>query len=307
MFKRFLGCLLVAGLLTGCGQTPQQNQNLHSENPLSENKASPKAHFELEQKLSDFAYVPQSWPEALKADLWLPERADAAPVVMLIHGGGWSSRDRSDMDDIAEQLVSAGFAAFNVSYRFAPKHTFPAQLNDLMQAKQWLAQHAQHYNLRSDAIAVWGYSAGAHLAALLGSVDTEDGDSNEPRAVQFQKQPKVAAVIAGGTPADLRRYPKSPLVNDFLGGTGSELPEVYEQASPMAHISADDAAVFLYHGEKDFLVEVAQATDYHQALQAAGLETELYLHPWREHSTMFLFGAEAERKAINFLQHHYAR
>lgn len=297
MLKRMLGCLLAVSLLVACGQTPGQPQNQPQNNAPTQ--------YELAQKLSDFAYVPQSWPETLKADLWLPARTDQTPVVMLVHGGGWSSRDRSDMNDIAEQLVAAGYAAFNVSYRFAPTHTFPAQLNDLMQAKHWLSQHAAHYNLRSDAIAVWGYSAGAHLAALLGSVDAQDGRDEGERSVQYQAQPEIAAVIAGGTPADLRRYPKSPLVNDFLGGSGSELPAVYEQASPMAQISSDDAAVFLYHGEKDFLVEVEQAIDYHKALKAAGLNTELYLHPWREHSTMFIFAGEAERQAINFLQRHY--
>lgn len=300
MMKQVLGCLLAAGLtvvIAACGHNPQQTTTANGE----------PASYALAKRIDNITFTPDSWPEALQADLWLPERADPAPVVMLVHGGGWYRRDRSDMDSIAEKLVEAGFAAFNVSYRFAPTHTFPAQLDDLMQAKRWLHQHSGAYQLQGDRISAWGYSAGAQLVALMASVNSSVELKPGQRPIRHQDQPKVIAVVAGGIPSDLRRYPQSPLVNDFLGGTGSELPAVYEQASPMAQISADDAAVFLYHGEKDFLVDVTQATDYHEALKAAGLETELYLHPWREHNTMFIFANEAERKAINFLRKQHAR
>ena len=80
-----------------------------------------------------------------------------------------------------------------------------------------------------------------------------------------------------------------------------ELPDLYAEASPAFHISADDPPVFLYHGKQDDPVTRDQAVDYYQALLANGIDAELYLHAWRGHATMFVFGGDAEDKAITFL------
>jgi len=84
------------------------------------------------------------------------------------------------------------------------------------------------------------------------------------------------------------------------------MSERYAQASPAYHISDDDPPVFLYHDKLDFLVTVDQSTDYYEALLAAGVDAELYLHGWREHATMFLFGGDAENRAIRFLNRNNA-
>jgi dipeptidyl aminopeptidase/acylaminoacyl peptidase len=108
-------------------------------------------------------------------------------------------------------------------------------------------------------------------------------------------------VVAGGIPSDLRKYTDSPIVMRFMGGDNHEMPERYAEASPAFHVSSDDPPVFLYHGKLDFLVTEDQAVDYYEALRAAGVEAELYLHRWRGHMSMFLFGGDAEDKAISFL------
>jgi acetyl esterase/lipase len=86
-----------------------------------------------------------------------------------------------------------------------------------------------------------------------------------------------------------------------MGGDNDEMPERYAEASPAFHVSSDDPPVFLYHGKLDFLVTEDQAVDYYETLRAAGVEAELYLHRWRGHMSMFLFGGDAEDKAIAFL------
>ncbi len=68
----------------------------------------------------------------------------------------------------------------------------------------------------------------------------------------------------------------------------------------------DDPPVFLYHGKLDWLVRDDQATDYYDALVASGVPAELYLHRWRGHMTLFLFGGDAEDKAIAFLDRNNA-
>ena len=114
-------------------------------------------------------------------------------------------------------------------------------------------------------------------------------------------------MVAGGIPADLRVYDDSPIVKRFMGGTPADMPERYAQASPLYHVSADDPAVFLYHGKLDSLVSTDQSTHYYDALIDAGVDAELFLHNWYGHMTMFLFGGAAEARAIDFLDRKNAR
>jgi acetyl esterase/lipase len=247
--------------------------------------------------IENIEYTDADWPEPLQADLYLPGKRGPHPVVLVIHGGGWANRSRDDMAGISRKLTRHGYAVLNVNYRLAPRYTYPAQLHDLNQALGWIAENAAVYDLDSRRINTWGYSAGAHLAALVGSVDHPDKKAGLPR---------IRSVVAGGIPSDLRKYSGSPIVMRFMGGDRHEMPQRYAEASPAYHVSGDDPPVFLYHGRLDFLVTPDQATDYYAALQAAGVETELYLHDWREHATMFVFGGAAEKRAIHFLNRNNA-
>jgi acetyl esterase/lipase len=278
--------LLPALLLSGC--------YVHlNEQAWPESTAN---RYQIDRVLRDIVYTEPEWPEQLRADLYLPNRRGPLPVVLTIHGGGWANRDRGDMADISRELAERGYAVLNLNYRFAPQYTYPAQLLDLQQALGWINANASRYRLDPQRINAWGYSAGAHLAALLGGFDEAKLPRNAPRDL-----PRLRAVVAGGIPADLRKYDNSPIIERFLGGTLGDIPERYAEASPVYHVSADDPAVFLYHGKFDFLVTPDQPRDYYDALIAAGVETELYLHSFRGHGTMFLFGGDAESRAIDFL------
>jgi len=283
------GLILVSALLSSACQVHYAGQ------ALAPPPANPQLGYSLEREVRDIVFTEAGWPQALHADLYLPRRAGLIPVVLTIHGGGWANRDRADMADISQKLAGHGYAVFNLDYRFAPRYTFPAQLDDLYQALSWIVANAERYRFDLDRINAWGYSSGAHLAALLGGFD------RSAAAAAARELPRLRAVIAGGIPADLRKYDDSPIVERFLGGKADQIPQRYAEASPAYHVSADDPAVFLYHGKLDFLVTPDQPEDYYDALLAAGVDAELYLHRWRGHATMFLFGSDAETRAIDFL------
>ena len=279
--------LVLVAVLGGCAT--------HQRNTVA--TPAPIERYQAARILPDVVFTGADRAEPLKADLYLPRKAGRKAVVLVIHGGGWASRDRDDMTGISEKLMQHGYAVMNVSYRFAPVHTYPAQLLDLRQALQWLVVNADRFNLDVERINVWGYSSGAHLGALLASYDFHQTDP----AKGFPELPKIRAVVAGGTPADLRKYNRSPVVMRFLGGAREELPDLYAEASPISHISADDPPVFLYHGKLDLMVTVDHATEYYAALRANGVDAELYVNPWLGHLTMFVLGGDAEAEAINFL------
>jgi len=243
----------------------------------------------------DMIYTPKGWPQAIPADVYQPAGTGPWPGVLLIHGGSWTAKDRrSDMDSIAERLARRGYVVMNATYRLAPQHPHPAQVQDLQQALAWMRAHAAELRLRSDRLATFGYSAGGHLAALLGAVDA-------PAKLRVQ------AVVAGGAPSDLRKWPNSRDVVSYLGGPLNEVPAQYASASPVTHISRDDPPVFLYHGSLDMLVTVDQAIDYQAALTKGGVPNELLWQRGRGHVPAFFLDGDAIRPAIDFLDRHLRR
>ena len=279
--------ILLAGIvLSGC----------HTHLNGRPGEPSAQVSYPVDQIVENIIYTSPEWQEPLEADLYLPKKRGLRPVVLVIHGGGWTNRSRADMDGISRELMQQGYAVLNVNYRFAPRYTYPAQVRDLQQALEWISENADRYRLDLERVNTWGYSSGAHLAALIGGIDNDNhlpGETASP--------PRIRSVVAGGIPSDLRKYTGSPIVMRFMGGDNHEMPERYAEASPAFHVSSDDPPVFLYHGKLDFLVAEDQAVDYYEALRAAGIEAELYLHRWRGHMSMFLFGGDAEIKAIDFL------
>ena len=250
--------------------------------------------------VENIVFSNDGWPQQLKADLYRPKNSALMPVVLMVHGGGWSSRDRSDMHSTADELAQKGFAVLNISYRFAPQFIYPAQIQDLQLALRWLQNNANQYQLDLNRVNAWGYSSGAHLVALLASVNPGEAQT----LVSSPALPKIRAVVAGGIPADLSVYSASPIIVPFLGAERDKNSELYRQASPISHITPDDPPVFLYHGKLDMLVEKEQSINYYNALRQNNVQAELYLHSLWGHFAMFLFGWEAENKAIQFLNHH---
>ena len=80
------------------------------------------------------------------------------------------------------------------------------------------------------------------------------------------------AVVAGAAPSDLTYYGNGNLIQDFLGGSPEEVPERYHEASPVNHVRSDSPPVFLYHGEKDSLVNPDHTREMLEELEPASLK-----------------------------------
>ena len=246
---------------------------------------------------SNIVYTPPDWPAALEADLYVPSRAGPHPAVLVVHGGGWERRDRHDMDGVAGRLASRGFVVMNASYRFAPAYRFPAQLHDLQQAVRWLRAARTRYGVDADRVGAFGYSAGGHLAELLGTVSTGD-PLDRPYG---GPEARVQAVVAGGAPSDLRKFSGGRLVPQLIGATLAERPDLFAAASPLVHVSADDPPMFLYHGTGDRLVDASHAVEMKHALDRAGVRAELRMVPLLGHILTFLLARGTEGEAMDFL------
>ncbi len=129
----------------------------------------------------------------LKLDLAMPKDGPGPfPVVVCIHGGGWTHGDRADLRTTIETLAGRGYVAVSVDYRLAPKDRFPAAVEDCKAAVRWLRANARQFKIKPDRIGVVGFSAGAHLACLLGvtrKADGLEGTGGNPDESAFSARP----------------------------------------------------------------------------------------------------------------------
>lgn len=225
-------------------------------------------------------------------DLCLPvDQAGPHPVVVWIHGGGWRGGTRAAAEKT--WLVRHGYAFASIDYRLSGVAAFPAPLYDCKAALRWLRLHAEAYDLDPDRIGVWGGSAGGHLAALVGLTadDASLAGSDHPGP-----SCAVQAVCDFCGPSDLTRLANDEIAPDayellhtvvrpFLGGAPAEVPDTAKRASPLHHVVPGAPPFLLCHGSRDELVPPDESRRLHEALLAAGGESEFHLlddegHGW---------------------------
>jgi len=133
---------------------------------------SPSADIEVHR---DLVYATAADAD-LKLDLALPKAGKGpSPAVVFLHGEGWRAGNRQQMNHFIEGMARLGYVGVTPDYRLVPGARFPAQVEDCKAAIRWLRAHAAEYGVRADRIGVVGFSAGGHLAAMLGLTGTQDG------------------------------------------------------------------------------------------------------------------------------------
>ena len=278
--KNFVWVALVV-VLVGCKKVSETDTSLPS------------------QVLSNVAYGND--PEQ-KMDLYLPKDRSTAntKLILLIHGGGWVSGDKSDFSSYISILQDRlpGYAIANINYHLATNITnhFPTQETDVKAAVAFLLQNREQYQF-SEKFVLLGASAGAHLALL--------------QAYKYTS-PKIRAVVDFYGPVnmtDLYNSASNPLYKDALktlmGGTPAENPGLYEQSSPINFVNAQSPPTIIFHGQLDELVPVSQSENLKNKLINAGVATELTIVPNVGHDVW----PESEMNAaftriVQFLQQH---
>ncbi|MEW4566590.1 alpha/beta hydrolase [Tautonia sp. JC769] len=210
----------------------------------------------------------------LRLDLAQPaDRSEPRPAIVAIHGGAWRAGDKGDLRNLLVEFAEAGYVAISPEYRFCPEHTFPAQIHDVKAAVRWLRSNAETYGVDPDRIGAVGFSAGGHLALMLGL--TDPGDGLEGPAAEDAPPSNVQAVVNFFGPTDLAADDlpaiSIPLRNDFIGGTPEEKPEATAAASPLTHVSGGDAPILVFQGTADPLIPTTQATALASAMAEAGV------------------------------------
>jgi len=266
---------------------------LRAEDPVREFNSEPKVTVRYNIPYSSVV------ESSRMADIYQPNfsASDSAvsklryPGIVMIHGGAWIAGDKSYDAVHARKFAAQGYVVMVINYRLAPTHKHPAQIDDCFEAIRWLVSNSEIYCVDSERIGVWGYSAGGHLAALV---------ATNPRS----GIPRVKACVAGGAPCDLRLIPDdSALLTGFLGGTRQQIPEAYEAASPIHHVSEDDPPMLLFHGDADRLVPIAFSLGMRKRLEESSVVCEFVPLAKKSHIMAFVDRSAMERSIVFFDRH----
>lgn len=214
----------------------------------------------------------------LKLDVYKPSDAGTGtrPAVILIHGGGWTSFDKSTMKGMGGFLARSGFVAFAVDYRLfhGTDNRWPAQLDDVQRAVRWVRANAGKYGVNPDKIGAFGHSAGAQLAALLGMEDTRE--NSDSALAKYSSRVQAVVDVSGPTDFSTEKDPEgTAFLTNFLGADYSKHPEVWQDASPVFHVTKSDAPFLIVHGTRDEMVPIAQAQELYDKLKGAGVQVSL--------------------------------
>ena len=191
-------------------------------------------------------------------DLYRPKDAEGKlPVLLNIHGGAWVYGDKKVYAPYCMYLASRGFAVINASYRLAPRHTFPAPLEDIGKMMEWVFHHADEYGLDLSNLFFVGDSAGAHLATAYTAIQLNEAYAKSFPGIKVAKSfiPKGLLLNCGvfDMEAEWKKQGRAltPFLTDLLG----EKPtvEAVKQMSPAQYMTSDFPPVYLTTSNGDFL------------------------------------------------------
>lgn len=244
------------------------------------------------QILTDIPYGPH---ERQRFDLYLPATQEPSPLVLFIHGGGWTTGDKTNQpaDADRQRLLRQGIAVASTNYRLTPEHELPIPIEDAARALQFLRLHAGDYHLDPQRVALAGNSAGGCTALYLGCAqDLAQEASDDPVKRQSTR---VSAVYASNAQTFLDPDRLSQWIGPgaiahrmpFLA-VGLDSPEAL-QAAPSAHerlrqysaidhLDAGDPPLYLsFNRPADLPAETADAGIHHpefgHRMQAKARET----------------------------------
>ncbi len=250
----------------------------------------------------------------LYLDLYQPPETGRYPAIVMIYGGGWSAGNSSQNADFGDFFAARGYVVVAIEYRLTPKYRFPAQVEDVSRALAFVREQAEAYEIDRDRISLLGWSAGAHLAML-------EGFRSAPSRSGGLEASGIRSIVDYYGPVDLAAGYADPPVPDpldvqqvletFIGGSPSEFPEAYAEASPITYVKAATPnslpPILLIYGGRDHIVEAKYGRRLYEQLQASNNTAVWVPIPLAEHAFDEIFNGVSNQLALHFIERFLAQ
>jgi acetyl esterase/lipase len=203
----------------------------------------------------------------LTLDIHLPE-SEPAPVILFVHGGGWRAGSKAHFGPYLteaqtfERITDAGFAVVSVDYRLSGEAHFPAQVDDVRSALNWVRTSGASLGIDPSRIVLWGESAGATLASLV-ALEPASGVLG---VIDWYGPSNLISMAAGLSPEELAVTRET----GWLGASAVDDPALATAASPVFAVAEGAPPFHIEHGDSDQAVPFAQSEEFAAALAATG-------------------------------------
>lgn len=208
--------------------------------------------------IADLSYGPD--PSNV-LDFWRAEGEGPRPLLVYIHGGGWTAGDKAQPEERFRPYLEKGISYAAINYRHTPDHPLPAPVHDAARAIQFIRTKAEEWNIDVSHIALTGGSAGACTSMwMLLHGDLADPNSSDP-VLRQSTRVAGAAVSAGQTSIDPKviepwlgsNVLQHRMINMAVGEMTIEgalakydqYRETYIEFSPVNHLTADDPPLLM--------------------------------------------------------------
>jgi acetyl esterase/lipase len=208
--------------------------------------------------------------------------ANKVPTAVIVLPGGGYVHLAFDYEgtEVAEWLNNLGISAFVLRYRLGPKYRYPVELWDAQRAIRYVRAHAQEFQIRSDRIGVWGFSAGGHLASTTGT-HFDNGDPNGSDAIDKQSSRPDFMILAYPVITFEEPYAHLGSLHALLGEKPD--PALVRSLSNETQVTPHTPPTFLFHTTEDQVVPVQNSVFFYLALRRAGVPAEMHLYLQGKH------------------------
>jgi len=227
---------------------------------------------------------------ALKLDAFYPKKkaSGLSPAIIIIHGGGWRTGNRSQHHPLAQKLANLGYACFTPEYRLSTEALFPAGVFDIKAAIRWVRKNAATYNIDTAKIVIAGFSAGGELAAFMGT--TGNMPLFEGTNCNVDMQSHVNAVVdIDGTLSFVHvessegdDSKRTSAGTSWFGYSKKENMKLWEAASPLSYAGSKTPPTLFINSAVDRMH--AGREDYIRLLNEHGIYTEVRQFEGAPHS-----------------------
>ncbi|MEO7984842.1 MAG: alpha/beta hydrolase [Bacteroidota bacterium] len=202
------------------------------------------------------------------------------PAILIIHGGGWRSGDKTLHHPMAQRLAGLGYICFTPEYRLASEALYPAAVYDLKAAVRWIRKNAKRYNIDVTHIAVAGHSAGGELAAFIGATNGNPLFEGNGGNTKFSSRADAVIDIDGllafihpesGEGDDSKRISAA---TNWFGASKTTNPELWKQGSPLTHAGKNTVPTLFINSDAERMH--AGRDDYITILQSNNIYNEVH-------------------------------
>lgn len=287
LWKRVAACLLAGSMLTGltaCGNGT--DSSTASEKETKEEKITleytNKQPIALWDSVENMAFYDETITGQAVTELtpYVAEETSGAGCVIICPGGGYQHHAlEKEGTAVAEEFNKNGITAFVLQYRIAP-YTYEAILSDVSRAVRFVRYHAEELGIDPEKIAVMGFSAGGHLAAMKvvhNNLDTQEKDAIDKVSDEVDSGILCYPVLTFTDP-----YAHKGSRGNFLGDLVDD-EAMREKYSAELNVTSDTPECFVWHCEVDTTVPYQNSQMFADAMADAGVACELHLYKYGAH------------------------